>query len=130
MGTPDYMSPEQARADKADARSDLFTLGIIFYELLTGKLPFQADTLMATLLKRTRAESRTAAGARPNHPAGAQRHRREVPGDQPGTALSDGGRAAAGSGFAFRPAVVGDGECAADVSSPARISARATASKS
>ena len=54
MGTPDYMSPEQARADKADARSDLFTLGIIFYELLTGKLPFQADTLMATLLKRTR----------------------------------------------------------------------------
>ncbi len=54
MGTPDYMSPEQARADKADARSDLFTLGIIFYELLTGKLPFQADTLMASLLKRTR----------------------------------------------------------------------------
>ena len=53
MGTPDYMSPEQARADKADARSDLFTLGIIFYELLTGKLPFQAETLMATLLKRT-----------------------------------------------------------------------------
>src|SRR4029077_9278278 len=52
MGTPDYMSPEQARADKADERSDLFTLGIIFYELLTGKLPFQADTLMATLLNR------------------------------------------------------------------------------
>ncbi len=52
MGTPDYMSPEQARAEKVDARCDLFSLGIIFYEMLTGRLPFQADTMMATLLKR------------------------------------------------------------------------------
>jgi len=52
MGTPDYMSPEQARAQKVDARSDLFSLGIICYEILTGILPFRADTMMATLLKR------------------------------------------------------------------------------
>src|SRR5260370_5606675 len=52
MGTPDYMSPEQAKGDNVDARSDLFGLGIIFYELLTGKLPFEAESLMKTLLKR------------------------------------------------------------------------------
>jgi serine/threonine protein kinase/tetratricopeptide (TPR) repeat protein len=52
MGTPDYMSPEQARAEKVDVRSDLFSLGIIFFEMLTGRLPFMADTLMAKLLQR------------------------------------------------------------------------------
>src|SRR5437879_11862119 len=44
LGTPEYMSPEQAKGEEVDARSDLFTVGIIFYELLTGKLPYQADT--------------------------------------------------------------------------------------
>ncbi len=53
MGTPEYMSPEQARGMKVDARSDLFALGIIFYEMLTGVSPYKADTAIATLLKRT-----------------------------------------------------------------------------
>src|SRR6266478_1052816 len=54
MGTPEYMSPEQAKGLKADARSDLFSLGIIFYEMLSGVSPFEADTAMATMFQRTR----------------------------------------------------------------------------
>src|SRR6266446_5095042 len=54
MGTPEYMSPEQAKGLKVDARSDLFSMGIIFYEMLSGVLPFKAETTMATMFKRTR----------------------------------------------------------------------------
>jgi tetratricopeptide (TPR) repeat protein/predicted Ser/Thr protein kinase len=58
IGTPDYMSPEQAKGQKLDARSDLFSLGIIFYEMLSGQVPFDADTTMAKLWKRTNEPAR------------------------------------------------------------------------
>jgi serine/threonine protein kinase/curved DNA-binding protein CbpA len=51
LGTPDYMSPEQAKGVEVDGRSDLFSLGCVLYECLAGEKPFQASTLTAVLLK-------------------------------------------------------------------------------
>jgi tRNA A-37 threonylcarbamoyl transferase component Bud32 len=51
MGTPNYMSPEQARGDKVDGRADLFSLGCILYESLSGRRPFLGDSLTAILMK-------------------------------------------------------------------------------
>lgn len=51
LGTPAYISPEQARGGPVDARSDQYSLGVILYQLSTGDLPFEADTPMAVLMK-------------------------------------------------------------------------------
>ena len=54
MGTPAYMSPEQVVGEEVDGRSDLYSVGVLFYRLLTGALPFSADTALGMLQRQIR----------------------------------------------------------------------------
>src|SRR5262249_16687246 len=52
MGTPAYMAPEHVMAQDVDARADVYACGVVFYRLLTGNLPFQADTAIGMVQKQ------------------------------------------------------------------------------
>ncbi len=68
VGTPEYLSPEQARGELADARSDLYTTGLILYEMLTGALPFAGGTPAETVIQRIVRPPPSLAKARPDLP--------------------------------------------------------------
>jgi tRNA A-37 threonylcarbamoyl transferase component Bud32 len=72
IGTPDYMSPEQAQGKPAESASDVYALGIVLYEMLTGELPFTADTPVAVLLKHMQANPPSLTLKVPDLPAGVE----------------------------------------------------------
>ncbi len=66
VGTPEFMSPEQLSGDKLDGRSDLYSLALVFFKMLTGKLPFQATSVQETMIKRLTDDPATLVTARPD----------------------------------------------------------------
>jgi len=68
VGTPHYMSPEQATGDRIDTRSDIYSLGIVLYQMLAGTVPFDGESAQAVLMKQATGD-----------PAPIRRQRREVP---------------------------------------------------
>lgn len=68
LGTPSYMSPEQLSGKKIDGRSDLFSLGVMFYQMLTGSLPFHADSMATLMYKIANENPRRASEMNPRLP--------------------------------------------------------------
>jgi hypothetical protein len=66
VGTPEFMSPEQLSGDKVDGRSDLYALALVYFRMLTGQLPFQADSVQETMIKRLTDDPEKLAAARPD----------------------------------------------------------------
>jgi serine/threonine-protein kinase len=75
IGTPEYMSPEQLSGDPVDARSDIYSLGLVTFNMLTGKLPFPSDSMQETMIMRLTDKPKDLAEMRPEiaWPADIQR---------------------------------------------------------
>lgn len=73
LGTPAYMSPEQGQGQPGDARSDIYALGVLLYRLCTGRLPFDADTPYAVILKHITAPLPAPRSLRPDLPEAVER---------------------------------------------------------
>ncbi len=73
LGTPAYMSPEQGRGESGDARSDIYALGVLLYQLCVGRVPFDADTPYAIILKHITAPLPPPRSIRPELPEPVER---------------------------------------------------------
>jgi eukaryotic-like serine/threonine-protein kinase len=73
IGTPEYMSPEQSTSEPLDARSDVYSLGCVLYEMLTGEPPFNGPTAMAVVAKRLATEAPSVHRLRPAVTPGVER---------------------------------------------------------
>src|SRR3989454_5121346 len=69
LGTVDYMSPEQARGETPDHRGDIYSFGVMLYEMFTGALPFRASNALSVMMKRLHEDAPAMRQARPELPA-------------------------------------------------------------
>jgi serine/threonine-protein kinase len=72
LGTPDYMSPEQVQGDRGDERSDIYSWGVLMYELLTDRVPFEGDNWMAVMAGHLNGTPKRIRDLRPDCPPGLE----------------------------------------------------------
>ena len=68
FGTPDYMAPEQVQGDRGDARTDIYAVGVMLYEMLTGEVPYQGDSPLAVMSQRVTTDAPLLRTRRPDLP--------------------------------------------------------------
>src|SRR5256886_531390 len=136
VGTPEFMSPEQLSGDKLDGRSDVYSLGLVLFNMLTGTLPFAADSVQETMIKRLTDEPAELIEVRPDlhFPAGLQQKldialaRSPVDRYQSAAKLAHDLAAVAGlsraAGGAALPATLSDGDDDTDLIEPVRARKR------
>ena len=135
IGTPAYMSPEQATAGRVDARSDQYSLATVLYEMLTGEPPFSGPTAQAIMARRLAEPARPLRTVRPTVPPAVEgavlRALERVPADRyPDVtgfvAALQGGRSSSGRARRGRtPAHAGSGLCGGDAGHSVRARAEA-----
>jgi tRNA A-37 threonylcarbamoyl transferase component Bud32 len=94
LGTPAYVSPEQARSERLDARTDQYSMGVILFQLVTGRLPFETDTPMATVMKHMREPPPQPRSLNPELPPAAEKVILKCLAKMPGDRFSSVGEAA------------------------------------
>ena len=90
LGSPKYMSPEQVSGKRADTRSDIFSLGVVLYEMLTGTSPFVADNIHGVMYQTMNFNPPAPQNAQPRAAGRAQFHRRQGAGQESRRPLPEG----------------------------------------